>query len=63
MFWTRKPLKFKEWPRPTPSAKEQEIFSLFDKLPRKLPTQKLLVVYVSSHRATLKGMLVFFNLG
>ena len=25
----------------TPSAEEQEIYSLFDQLPRKLPTQKL----------------------
>ena len=44
MSWTRKPLKFKEWPRPTESVEELEILSLFDGLPRKLPTRKLITV-------------------
>jgi len=64
MFWTRKPQKFKEWPRPVVSAEEREILSLFAKLPRKLPTQKLVGVYTEMQCwAAFKGMLVFSSLG
>jgi len=38
LYWTRNPTHFKEWPRSALSAEEQEIYSLFDNLPRRLPT-------------------------
>jgi len=64
MFWTRKPLKFKDWPRPIESVEELEIISLFDGLPRKLPSRKLITVYTKMTRwAPFKGMLVFSSFG
>lgn len=39
LYWTKNPTQFKEWPRSAPRAKELEIYSLFDNLPRRLPTQ------------------------
>ena len=57
MPWTRKPHKFKEWPRSKMSAEELEIHSLLDGLPRKLPTRKLITVYTKMARwAAFKGM-------
>jgi len=45
-------------------VEELEIPSFFDKLSRKLPTRKLIVVYAkSSHWAVFKGMLVSSSLG
>ena len=72
LYWTRNPTWFKEWPRSAPSVEEQEIYSLFDQLPRRLPTWKLLIVYKSSQRWTnfqcmftlffvSVGLLVFAN--
>jgi len=59
MYWTRNPTRFKEWNHTAPSAEEQEIYSFFDKLPRRLPTRKLLAMYKSSHLwAAFQGMLV-----
>ena len=49
MFWTRNPSKFREWTQSTPCAEKREIYSLFNKLPRKHPTRKLLTVYKSFH--------------
>jgi len=45
-------------------AEELEILSLFDKLSRKLPTRKLITMYVKASRwVAFKGMLVFSSLG
>jgi len=42
LFWTRKPTKIKDWPRPVnPNEYEREVFTLFDSLPKKLPTRPL----------------------
>jgi len=61
LYWTGNSTWFNEWPRSAPSAKEQEIYSIFDKLPRRLPTWKLLAVYKSSQRwATFQGMFTLF---
>ena len=43
LYWTSQPRDFKEWPRPMGGADELEILSLFDALPRKLPTRRLIV--------------------
>ena len=64
MYWTKKPRDFKEWHRSTVGAEELEILLLFNMLPRKLPTRKLVGVYAkSSCWATIKVMLVSFNVG
>ena len=66
LYWTRNPTQFKEWPRPALSVEEQEIYSLFDKFLRRLPTRKLLVMYKSSQQwATFQGMfaLIFVFVG
>jgi len=43
------------------SADELEIPSLFDALPRKLPTRKLIGAYTESMQwATVKGMRLYF---
>ena len=61
LYWTKTPTCFKQWPRPVASAKEREVCNLFDSLPRRLPTRKILSVYKSSQRWTdFQGMLVFF---
>jgi len=45
-------------------AEELEILSLFDKLPRKLPIQMLIIVYAKASRwAAFKGKLIFYSLG
>jgi len=64
MSWTRMPLKFKGWPRPTERTEELKILSLFDGLPRKLPTWKLITVYTKTARwVAFNGMLVFSSFG
>jgi len=59
MSSTGKPTKNKDWPRPVnPSAGEQEIFTLFDSLPTKLPARSLMALYTESDReAAFEGML------
>lgn len=60
MSWTRKPLKFLEWHRPSESTEELEILSLFDEVLRKLPTQRLMIVYSKPARwAAFYGRLIF----
>ena len=45
LYWTKKPRDLKEWPRPAGGVEELEILSLFNTLPRKLPTGKLIGMY------------------
>ena len=35
-------LDSKQWPHPTSNVEEMEVYTLFDNLPRRLPTRKLL---------------------
>jgi len=51
------PTQFKEWPRSASSVEELEIYSLFNNLPQRLLTRKLLSVFKSSQRwNNLHGM-------
>ena len=58
LFWTRSPSKIKNWPRPVnPSKGEQEVFTLFDSLPKNLPARPLMSLYIETNReATFEGM-------
>jgi len=52
---------FKEWLRLMGGADEVEILSLFDALPRKLPTRRLIGAYTKLARWTsVKGMSLYF---
>jgi len=63
LFWTRNPTKIKDWPRPVnPSDGEQEVFTLFDSLPRKLLAQPLMSLYTESNReVAFEGMFDTFR--
>ena len=64
LYWTHQPRDFKEWSRSTWGADELEILSLFDALPRKLPTRMLIGAYTESARwATFKGISLLYYFG
>jgi len=63
LSWTRNPTKIKDWPRSVnSSARERDIFFLFDSLPRKLSFRPLMSLYTESEReATFEGMFDTFR--
>ena len=48
LYWTSQPRDFKESSRPMRGADGLEILSLFDSLPRKIPTRRLIGAYAES---------------
>lgn len=63
LYWTKTATRFKQWPRSIASAEEWEVYTLFDSLPRRLPTRKLLFIYKSFQRWTdFQGILFSLSL-
>jgi len=57
--WTSNPVHYLYWPRSSMTDEDQIIFNLFDRLPRRLPTRKILKLYLCSQRwVDLSGMCV-----
>jgi len=59
LHWTPNPVHYLYWPRSSMTDEDQIIFNLFDRLPRRLPTWKILKLYLCSQRwVDLSGMCV-----
>jgi len=59
LHWTPNSVHYLYWPRSSMTDEDQIIFSLFDRLPRRLPTRKILKLYLCSQRwVDLSGMCV-----